>query len=122
MESSQDPRSPFRRLKEKVRDVRSRHGERHRPTGFGFAFADRIDYLDAGGWDAVTRSGSFFLRRDILRVVEQHGPDNIVPRYALIFRDGDPVAVIAAQIVTVAGESLRRTPGPGEGVGAPPRI
>src|SRR6185436_7685518 len=110
MESSQDPRSPLRRLKEKVQDVRARHAERRRPTGFGFVFADRIEYLDAAKWDAVTRGGSFFLRRDILRVVEQHGPDNIEPRYAMIFRDNDPVAVIAAQIVTVDGERLRRSP------------
>src|SRR5215212_7932725 len=101
MESSQDPRSPFRRLKEKVADVRARCAERRRPTGFGFVFADRIDYLDAARWDAVTRSGSFFLRRDILRVVERHGPDNIVPRYAMIFRGAEAVAVLTVQIVTV---------------------
>lgn len=110
MESSQDPRSPLRRLKEKVADVRARRAERHRPTGFGFAFADRIDYLDAARWDAVTRDGSFFLRRDILRVIERHGPENIEPRYAMVFRDGEPVAVIAAQLVTVTGERLRRSP------------
>lgn len=110
MESSQDPRSPLRRLKEKVQDVRARHAERHRPTGFGFAIADRIDYLDAAQWDAVTRGGSFFLRRDILRVGEQQGPDNVVPRYALVFRERTPVAVVTVQIVTVGSERLRRTP------------
>jgi hypothetical protein len=102
-------------LKEKVADVRARRAERRRPTGFGFVLADRIDYLDAGRWDAVTRGGSFFLRRDILRVIEQHGPENIVPRYAMIFRGANAVAVLTVQIVTVGGERLRRDPAVAKG-------
>jgi hypothetical protein len=73
-------------------------------------FADRIDYLDPARWDALTEGGSFFLRRDVLRVVEAHGPENIQPRYAMVFRESTPVAVLAVQIVTVTGERLRRDP------------
>jgi hypothetical protein len=110
MESSQDPRSPFRRIKEKVADAKARHAERHRPTGFGFVLADRIDYVDAARWDEVARTGGFFLRREVLRVIEQHGPDNIVPRYAMIFRGSVPVVAMAVQIVTVGGDRLRKAP------------
>ena len=88
--------------------MRARHRTRHEPTGFGFVFADRIDFLDPVRWDAVTKGGSFFLRREVLRVVEQHGPANIEPRYAMIFRGDQPVAVLAVQVVTVTGEHLRR--------------
>lgn len=103
-------RNPLRRLKASLRDIRDRHQERHTPTDYGFVFADRIDYVDAARWDAVAKHGSIFLRRDVLRVIEQHGPDNIQPRYAVIFRDATPVAVLAVQIVTVTGDRLRRDP------------
>lgn len=99
---------PLRKLKRSIREIQARHRERHRPTGFGFTFADRIDYLDPERWDSVTRNASVFLSRDVLRVIERHGPENIQPRYAIIFRDEKAVAVVAAQIVTITGERLRR--------------
>ena len=108
MENAESARSALRRLKSSFSDLRARHRERHQSTGFGFAFADRIDYVDPARWDLVTRGGSFFLRRDVLRVVENHGPENIQPRYAMVFRGEKPVAAIAVQVVTVTGERLRR--------------
>ncbi|HUR57685.1 MAG TPA: GNAT family N-acetyltransferase [Opitutaceae bacterium] len=100
----------LRQFRTRLRDLHERYSERRRPTGLGFAFADRIDYIDSARWDAVTRESSIFLRRDVLRVVEEHGPDNIQPRYAIIFRDGRPAAVLAAQVVTLNGDRLRRDP------------
>jgi hypothetical protein len=100
----------LRQLRARLRDVHDRYNARRRPTGLGFAFADRIDYIDPARWDAVTRDSSIFLRRDVLRVIEEHGPDNIQPRYAIIFRDGRPAAVLAAQVVTLTGDRLRRDP------------
>src|SRR5436190_16789343 len=97
---------PLRRLKSSIHDLQERHRDRHRPTGFGFVFADRVDYLDPIRWDSVTANGSVFLSRDVLRVIEQHGPENIQPRYAIIFRGEKPVAVVAAQIVAVTSEHL----------------
>jgi hypothetical protein len=78
-----------------------------------------VDYLDPVRWDSVTAGGSVFLRRDVLRVIEQHGPQNIQSRYAIIFRDDKAVAVLAAQVVSVKGEHLRagkpsgKSPAPG---------
>jgi hypothetical protein len=108
MEQSEPTNKALHRLKTSLRDIRARHRERHQPTGFGFTFADRIDYVDPVRWDAVTRAGSFFMRRDVLRVVEAHGPENIEPRYAMVFRGSDVVAALAVQVVTVTGERLRR--------------
>lgn len=102
--------NPLRRLASSLRDLRDRHRERHRPTGLGFVFADRVDYLDPARWDSVASNQSVFLRRDVLRVIENHGPENIQPRYALIFRGEKPVAAVAAQIVTVTGDRLRLEP------------
>jgi hypothetical protein len=108
MSDNKDSRHPLKRLKRSIRELQERHRERHRPTGFGFAFADRVDYLDPERWDAATRGGSVFLSRDVLRVIERHGPENIQPRYAIIFRDDKAVAALAAQVVTITGERLRR--------------
>jgi hypothetical protein len=99
--------NPFLHLAESLRGIRDRHKERHQPTGFGFGFGDRVDYLDPQRWDAVTAQGSVFLRREILRVIEDHRPENIVPRYVMIFRDNKAVAALVAQMVLVTGERLR---------------
>lgn len=106
MGSHNHSRNPLKKVATTLRDLRERHEERHRPSGFHFAFADRIDFLNEAAWDAVAANGSLFLRRDVLRVIEQHGPDNVVPRYALIFRANQPVAAVAVQIVTVTGKHV----------------
>jgi len=98
--------NPLRRTVNALRDLRERHKERHRPSGFHFAFADRIDFLNRAAWDSITTSGSLFLRRDVLRVIERHGPDNVAPRYAMVFRADQPVAALAVQIVTVTRKHL----------------
>lgn len=111
MPGASKPSNPLRKVAESLRAIRSRHQERHRPTGFGFAFADRVDYLNRETWDSLTAQASLFLRRDLLRALEEHGPENIVPRYAMIFRGDKPVAALAAQMVTVTGRQLRQENG-----------
>ncbi len=106
-------RHPLHRLKSSLRGLHTRHRDRRLPTGFGFAFADRVDFLDPVRWDAVTAGGSIFLRRDVLRVIEEHGPDNIQPRYAIMFRGDKAVAVLAVQIVAVTGKRLKPEKGRG---------
>ena len=100
--------NPLQKAAQALQKIREHHEERHRPSGFNFAFADRVDFLNRAAWDAVTDGGSLFLRRDVLRVVEHHGPDNLVPRYATIYRGETPVAVLAAQIVSVTAKQLHR--------------
>lgn len=99
-------RNPLKRVATKLRELHERHEERHRPSGFDFALADRVDFLNGAAWDAVTARGSQFLQRKVLRVIEAHGPENLVPRYALIFRGPQPVAAVAAQLVTVTNKHL----------------
>src|SRR4051812_7061333 len=111
--------NPLRRLKSSLRELQGRHRERHRPTGFGFVFADRVDYLDPNRWDSITSHGGFFLKREVLRVIEQHGPENIQPRYAMIFRNEEPVAVLAVQIVRIRGEHLKPAQGSAKSRAAP---
>lgn len=104
--------NPLRRLKKKLSDLKNRHEERHRPTGFGFALADRIDYLDAVHWDAVAAHGSVLMSRPVLRAIETAGPDNVSPRYALVFRGTRPVAAVVAQLVTISGSRVKKKEAP----------
>jgi len=87
--------------------MQERHQERHRPSGFRFAFADSVDFLQPQHWDLVAKQGGFFLRRDVLRVIETHGAENVTNRYALIYRGAQPMAVMAAQVVSITGKHLR---------------
>ena len=82
--------------------MRAGHQERHRPTGFGFALADSVEYLDRAVWDAVTAQNSLFFSRRYLRVLEDAGPANLHQRYALIFRGREAVAAVVAQSVAVS--------------------
>jgi hypothetical protein len=93
---------PLDKLVNKARRLRDHHQERHRPTGFGFALADRVDYLDPVRWDALTAESSIFLSRRYLRVLEEAGPENLHQRYARVLRGEEPVAAVAAQSVSVA--------------------
>ncbi|HEY2991893.1 MAG TPA: GNAT family N-acetyltransferase [Methylomirabilota bacterium] len=98
-----DRRRAPRRLLERLTEARARHQERHRPSGLGLALADSIAYVDPVRWDAVTAQASLFLQRRYLAVLERAGPENLEPRYALIYRGAIPVAAVVMQLVGVAG-------------------
>jgi hypothetical protein len=97
---------PLKRLIQKLTDARDRHRERHRPTGFGFLIADRISYLDDRQWDQLTAPASVFLQRPYLQVLERFAPDNLTPRYAMVYRGEQPVAAVVAQLVGIAGPRI----------------
>ncbi|MGB0580062.1 MAG: hypothetical protein ACPGVU_10200 [Limisphaerales bacterium] len=47
------------------------------------------------------------MRRAVLALNESVGPENIGPRYVMIFRGDQAVAAIVAQVVVVSGDRLR---------------
>jgi hypothetical protein len=106
-------RADMRKLKQlktlvtKARGLCQDHQLRHRPTGFGFALADSIDYLD-NRWDELTAGDSIFLSRRYLRILETAGPENLHQRYALVFRGRNPVAAVAAQSISVSIARARK--------------
>ncbi|HEU4834008.1 MAG TPA: GNAT family N-acetyltransferase [Pyrinomonadaceae bacterium] len=100
---------PINKLVNKARHLRDHHRERHTPSGFAFALADSIDYLNHAQWQRVTPPDSLFFSPRYLRVLEEAGPDNLRQCYALIFREKEPVAAIAAQCVTVSIARLRKS-------------
>lgn len=96
----------LRRVLDRIADARERHRERHRPSGFGFALGDRLRYLERETWDRLAAPASFFLRRPFLETVEEAGPEDVSPRYALVFAGREPVAAVVAQVVTVSADRL----------------
>src|SRR5262245_28874575 len=98
---------PFGKVAGALRNLRARHSERHQATGHTFAIADRIAYLDAAAWDGITAGASVFLSRAYLDALEKSGPRNAQARYSLIFRDGRPVAALAAQLIDVSPLQLK---------------
>jgi len=100
----------LKKLLRAAKQKRDRHVARHRPTGFGFAVADSLAFLDSAAWDRLTGSSSVFLQRPWLEALEAAPPDDLVPRYAMIYRDGRPMAAVVAQIVSLPATRLRRIP------------
>jgi len=90
----------------KVNQARSDHAERHRATGLQFALADDIDFLNSAAWDQVTRDASIFMSRDYLRALRDAGPKEISSRLCLIFQQGQPLAALACQRLTLSGQRL----------------
>lgn len=104
-------RPSLRRFVRAVRDL----GACSRPPsldgGFELALAERVDFLDGDAWDGVTRASSLFLGRAFLRTLETHPPATHAGFVrALLYRDGEPVAAIAAQTVELSLQALA-TPG-----------
>jgi predicted N-acyltransferase len=91
-----------------IRDNQRDKRALRRPSESEFAITDGIDYVNPAHWDAVTGQSGFFFERGYLRVLETAGPDNLAPRYALIYRDGVPVAAVYMQLVRIEASRMRK--------------
>lgn len=90
-----------------LHDIQARRVARRSSSGLQLVLADRVDFLNPVHWDALAAQ-TIFLSRDYLRVLEQHAPDNVEPRYAMVYADGEPVAALLLQRVAVGGAQLRK--------------
>ncbi len=90
-----------------LQDIKARRVARRTSSGLQLALADRVDFLNPVHWDALAAQ-TVFLSRDYLRVLEQHAPANLEPRYAMAYTDGEPVAALLLQRVAVGGAQLRK--------------
>src|SRR5688572_23342237 len=88
-----------------VATLRQRHKARRTASGLRFVLADRIDFVNGEHWDALATQ-TVFLSRHYLRVLEEHGPENIEPRYAMAYDGATPVAAMLFQRVAVTGDRL----------------
>ncbi|MBL0311370.1 MAG: GNAT family N-acetyltransferase [Holophagaceae bacterium] len=92
----------------RVKDSVAHHQERHRPSGFQFALFDSVAMLRPDHWDGLTADESVYFSRKYLGVLETNAPANLRMHYALIYRDGRPVAAVVAQAVEVRGDAVPR--------------
>lgn len=90
-------------LRARVARAHAEHRQRHTPTGLRFALADGVEFLEREHWDRVTAQASLFFSRRYLRALESAPPDNVAPRYALIFSGAEPVAAVVGQVVELSG-------------------
>jgi hypothetical protein len=77
------------------------------PSGFEFVLADKIDFVNPAHWDSLAEQ-TVFLSRDYLRVLETYSPDNLSPRYAIAYADGEPAVSMLLQRITLSGERMRK--------------
>ncbi|HEX5683572.1 MAG TPA: GNAT family N-acetyltransferase [Ideonella sp.] len=81
---------------------------RRTTSGLRLVLSDRIDFVNPQHWDALAAQ-TVFLSRPYLRVLEEHGPGNVEPRYAMAYDSTcKPVAIMLFQRVNVDGEQLRK--------------
>ena len=65
---------------------------------FNYAVGDGIELLNPLHWDLVTAGQSLFLQRAFCKLMESDGPRAVKHRYGIVYRQNDPVAVVAARI------------------------
>lgn len=81
-------------------------------SALNFAFSERIDFLNGQHWDQLAARHGLLMSRDYWRALEQSGLANFNVRYALAYRDGEPVAAVAMQLLEVSLETMHAHPGP----------
>ena len=77
------------------------------PRAVQFALAERLAHLDRGAWDGLTREAGVFMQRPFLTALEAAAPENVSPRYALMYRGDEAIAALQLQLVRVEGRSAR---------------
>ncbi|MGB0133622.1 GNAT family N-acetyltransferase, partial [Dokdonella sp.] len=80
------------------------------PSGLDSVLADRIGFLNPEHWDALTGGASFFMSRAYRAMLETRSPEGMCTRYALVYRNGNPIVALAAQILDVSGNQLVQLP------------
>ncbi|MBL8756475.1 MAG: GNAT family N-acetyltransferase [Planctomycetes bacterium] len=101
-------------MKNPLKGALARARFRQQPAPLRFAIADRVDFLVARDWDAVTAHRGLFLSRGYLRELAAARPQNLDLRFALLYRDDEPVAALVLQLVELDGAQLH---GPATGKG-----
>jgi len=99
----------FRRLGAHLLGLPQRYRLRHKPTGCAYALADDVSMLNPEQWDELTRASSVFLSRRYLSLLHQHAPPGVRLHTALVYRDGRPVAAVAAQSIHVREDNLTKS-------------
>jgi hypothetical protein len=98
--------SNLRRTPAALQRVREDHRVRHRPSGFQFLLAERIEQLRGDHWDGLVSDASVCLGRRFLHLLEQARPDNLKMHYAMAYQGDQPLAAVACQSLSVTASAL----------------
>ena len=98
----------LKKVVDRVNDARARHRERHKASGYGFAFADSIAYLPEAHWDVAAASGGFFMSRPYLQILEQTCSSQLRQRYALIYLGARPLAAVCIQMGEISAAQFNK--------------
>jgi predicted N-acyltransferase len=93
---------PLGRLRRVIGDAKAAK----QPSGFEFALADRLDFLNGEHWGKLAANGSVFLSREYLSALREAGPHDLMLRAGIVYRDGVPVACFATQTFELDGTQL----------------
>lgn len=69
------------------------------------AVAERVSHLDVAAWASLTAGEGIFLDPRYLTALEVAGPANVKPRYALMYKNDEPIAALSMQLVELEGGS-----------------
>ncbi len=93
-------------LPAKARAAVAAHKQRHAPSGFEFALADRVGQLRPDHWDALVAGHGVCFSRPYLEALEASGPEGMKGHFALIYSGAKPVAAVACQSLFIDGAAL----------------
>ena len=106
-----------RRLTTKLKDRGQVRKKLRGPADFRYAIADSITMLNREAWTRAAARGGFFMSWEYLSAMEAVLPDNIAPRYALIFdpandggggdSSGTPIAAMVMQAIDISLAQMR---------------
>ena len=102
-------------MSSRMRNALDRMRLRKQAVQLRLVLAERIDQLNPQHWDQVTAHRGMLCSRGYHRMLEQVRPDNLDPRYAMVYRDAVPVAALSLQWVTLHGDRMHRVE-PGRGL------
>ncbi len=71
-----------------------------------FALAERLAHLDVVAWDSLTKTAGVFMQRPFLTAFEAAAPENVSPRYALMYLGDEAVAALHLHLVRIEGRSV----------------
>ena len=89
------------KLIKQIKDKAKRHKERHQASEYQYIISDSIKFTNINDWMKVAEFSSVFLSPDYLSAIESCSPENTKQIYAMAYKNGVPVVIVACQIAEI---------------------
>jgi hypothetical protein len=94
-----------------IKDKAQRHKERHQASDHQFVIADSIAFMNFQDWNLVAEYSSIFLSPQYLSAIEACSPENTIQKYAIAYKNKQPVVIVVCQIAEITGGNLSQESG-----------